>query len=84
MPHYKCDACRVRLHTSGKRTDRAGEPCPECDSPLEPVADLTQLVGFRSITPRDDAPAVDAGLRWLDDDEPQAGAVALPPPDTYT
>jgi hypothetical protein len=49
MPHYKCEACKARLHFSGT----SAELCPECRSPLESVTELTQLVGCRSITSRD-------------------------------
>ena len=50
MPHYKCAACRARLHVSGRPAELVGDLCPECGSLLEPVAELTELVGFRSIT----------------------------------
>ena len=111
MPHYKCAACRARLHVSGSPAEHVACRCPECGSLLEPVADLAELVGFRSIGPVGPAGAaapeprrriagrVDefvrrrAGLlerdrfaaeRWLDDgDEQRAGAVALPPPETF-
>jgi hypothetical protein len=53
MPHYKCEACKARLHTSGKSAELVGDLCPECGSLLEPVTELAQLVGFRSITSRD-------------------------------
>jgi hypothetical protein len=57
MPHYKCDACRARLHVSGKPAGLVADFCPECGSLLEPVTELTQLVGFRSVTSRDGAEA---------------------------
>ena len=84
MPHYKCDACRLRLRTSGKLIDDVSALCPECGAPLEPAADLRELVGFRSITQRKAADTLDAATRWLGDDEPQARAIALPRPETYT
>jgi hypothetical protein len=112
MPHYKCAACKARLHVSGSPAEQVASRCPECGSLLEPLADLAELVGFRLITPigtaEDVAPTeprppiagrVDefvrrrAGMlerdrfaaeRWLDDgDERRAGAVALPPPETF-
>jgi hypothetical protein len=52
MPHYKCEACKARLRVSGKSAEFVGDLCPECGSLLEPVTELTQLVGFRSITSR--------------------------------
>jgi hypothetical protein len=53
MPHYKCEACKARLYVPGTAAELVGDLCPECGSLLEPVADLAQLVGFRSITSRD-------------------------------
>ena len=52
MHHYKSVACRARLHVSRKSAEFVGDLCPECGSVLEPVTELTQLVGFRSITSR--------------------------------
>ena len=112
MHHYKCAACRARLHVSGSPAEQVPGRCPECGSLLEPVADLAELVGFRSITPAGTAAAASppeprqriagrvdefvrrraailerdrfAAERWLDDsDERRAGAVALPPPETF-
>ena len=45
MPDFKCVACRTRT-----RLEQDGEPCPTCGSPLEPVGELAEVVGFRSIT----------------------------------
>jgi hypothetical protein len=57
MPHYKCVACKVRLHSAGRPADLVGDLCPGCGSLLEPVGELAEVVGFRSITSRDgDAP----------------------------
>jgi hypothetical protein len=76
MPHYKCEACRVRLEVPRPFAEPLGDPCPECGSLLQPVADLTELVGFRSIEP--------VAESWLDDDEGRlAAAIALPVPPTY-
>jgi predicted RNA-binding Zn-ribbon protein involved in translation (DUF1610 family) len=52
MPHYKCEACRARLHVSRKCAEFVGNLCPECGSLLEPVTEFAQLVGLRSITSR--------------------------------
>jgi hypothetical protein len=52
MPHYKCDVCRSRLRVSAKSAELPGDSCPECGSGLEPVTELIQLVGYRSIPPR--------------------------------
>jgi hypothetical protein len=55
MPHFKCVACRTRLYSEGNPPDEVGDLCPSCGSVLEPVSELTELVGFRSITSCDDA-----------------------------
>ena len=52
MPHYKCVACKARLHSAGRPTDLVGDLCPGCGSLLEPVGELAEIVGFRSITSR--------------------------------
>src|SRR5690349_16825272 len=49
MPHYKCGACRTRLQVWGSPTELVRDLCPTCGSRLEPVAELTELVGLRSI-----------------------------------
>ena len=59
MPHYKCDHCRTRLRVSGTSVGSAADFCPECGSLLEPVTELTQLIGLRSIAPRDAGAATD-------------------------
>ena len=50
MPHYRCVACRYRLHSKEATAEAVGV-CPGCGTSLEPVDDLTELVGLRSITP---------------------------------
>src|SRR5436309_7509543 len=59
MPHYKCEPCKARLSVSGTSAELDGDLCPECGSLLEPVTELTQLVGFRSITSRETEPATE-------------------------
>ena len=55
MAHYKCGACRARLQVSGQPAELVGDLCPECGSLLEPVVDLTELIGLRSIQSVDSA-----------------------------
>jgi hypothetical protein len=55
MPHYKCVACKTRLYSAGHPPELVGDLCPECGSLLEPVGELTEVVGFRSIRSRDGA-----------------------------
>ena len=57
MPHYKCVACRTRLHRGGSPADDVGDLCPGCGCLLEPVGDLSEIVGFQSIRSRDHASA---------------------------
>jgi hypothetical protein len=45
----------VRLYSAAGPADVLGDLCPGCGSPLEPVGDLTEIVGFRSIAPREGA-----------------------------
>src|SRR5436190_9627268 len=63
MPHFKCVACRSRLYSVGNPPTEGGDMCPSCGSLLEPVGELAELVGFRSIALHADAadqPAPDA------------------------
>jgi hypothetical protein len=71
MPHFKCVACRTRLHSSGAPAELVGDLCPECGGLLEPVGSLVEVVGFRHIARRPDQ--FDADI---------AQAAALPRPDT--
>jgi hypothetical protein len=63
VPHLKCVTCRTRLYSA---TDAAGV-CDGCGAPLEPVAELAELVGYRRAT-------------QARPDEAIAVAVALPVP----
>jgi hypothetical protein len=49
MAHLKCLACETRLHSTESRADPIGDLCPVCGSLLEPVGDLSEIVGYRSI-----------------------------------
>jgi hypothetical protein len=71
MPHSKCVACKTRLYSSGAPREKVGELCPSCGGLLEPVKSLVEIVGYRRITCRADAPDLDI-----------AQAAALPRPDT--
>ncbi len=70
MPHSKCVACKTRLYSSGAPAEMVGELCPSCGGLLQPVGSLVEVVGYRRITPRADAPTLDI-----------AQAAALPRPD---
>src|SRR5215210_7798367 len=63
MPHLKCAACKIRRHSAGRSADVVSELCPECGAPLEPVGELSEIIGFRSTTSREgaaDAPGTHA------------------------
>jgi hypothetical protein len=46
MPHLKCEPCRLRVQRVGEAA-APGDPCPLCERPLEPVGQLSEIVGFR-------------------------------------
>jgi len=77
MPHYKCDACRVRLQAA---QSPSGVLCPQCGSALDPVVDVTELLGLRRIVligePGSDANDVADHF----EDPPVAAAMALTAP----
>jgi hypothetical protein len=77
MPHFKCVACRTRLHSAAAPADVLGDLCPRCGSPLEPVGELAEIVGFQSIRQRN-SPADDGGSF---SPEAVAQAAALPKPE---
>lgn len=52
MPHFKCVGCKTRLYSAAARADLVGDVCPGCGSQLEPVGELAEIVGFRSIEHR--------------------------------
>jgi hypothetical protein len=54
MPHLKCVRCRTRYYTPDDRAGPIEDLCPGCGSPFEPVGDLSELVGFRAVTTRDE------------------------------
>jgi hypothetical protein len=55
MPHFKCLACKTRLYSAARPIEGVGDLCPGCGSLLEPVGELAEIVGFRSLKPRDSA-----------------------------
>jgi hypothetical protein len=55
MSHFKCLACKTRLYSAAGPDDLVGDLCPGCGSLLEPVGELAEIAGFRSIKPRDSA-----------------------------
>lgn len=57
MPHLKCEPCSSRVYAVDG-DDPAGGACPECGSLLEPVGELSELVGLKLLRPAT-APAAD-------------------------
>jgi hypothetical protein len=49
MAHFKCLHCRSRVWLEGAQT---ADLCPGCGSELEPVAELSELVGLRALRTR--------------------------------
>jgi hypothetical protein len=49
MPHFKCVGCRTRLYSAASPADLGDDLCPGCGALLEPVGELTEIVGFQSI-----------------------------------
>ena len=49
MAHSKCLTCRARVWSEGSSPD---DLCPGCGGPLEPVGELDELVGLRSLRAR--------------------------------
>ena len=57
MPHYQCVTCATRLVTGGPPGN-----CEGCGSVLEPVGDLSEIVGHRLVQPRHESFAVAVGM----------------------
>ena len=52
MAHFKCMPCKARVWRDGAACEHAGDLCPRCAGPLEPVARAEELVGFRALRVR--------------------------------
>lgn len=52
MAHSKCLTCRARVWRAGTAADHLEDLCPGCGGPLEPVGELAELVGLRSLRAR--------------------------------
>ena len=48
MPYFKCVPCRIRVSAAGADTAPADGSCPGCGASLEPVAQVAEVLGFRS------------------------------------
>jgi hypothetical protein len=52
MAHFKCLRCRSRVWRDGPADEHADDLCPGCGNPLETVAELSALIGLRSLQAR--------------------------------
>jgi NAD-dependent SIR2 family protein deacetylase len=52
MAHFRCTPCRARVWRDGGVAEHAGDLCPACGGPLEPVERAEELVGLRALRPR--------------------------------
>jgi hypothetical protein len=50
--YAKCSTCRARVWRDGGAADHVEDLCPGCAGPLEPVAQLSELVGLRCLRGR--------------------------------
>jgi len=55
MPYVKCVPCQIRVRVTGTRMDPADPSCPGCGFSLDPVAQLTEVMGFRSELPLEES-----------------------------
>ena len=67
MRDFKCVACKIRTRRAGDSAHDAGDACPGCGSPLEPVGELAEIVGFRWVTTTTATRSTPRGsaTRWL-------------------
>jgi hypothetical protein len=76
MPHLMCRTCRVRFHRPidvSLDAPVGPEACPSCGLALEPVGDLTKLVGFRAEDGAGDRQAVRSAARAMARKHAEAG-----------
>jgi hypothetical protein len=85
MRYFKCTPCRVRVNGAGPEMDLIDGRCPSCGQRLEPVRQLTEVVGFQSLKlpgPGPDLGAQEDLGRWADEGgslAAEAVALSLPP-----
>jgi hypothetical protein len=52
VTYFRCESCRTRLYSAATPDQFVTDVCPNCGALLRAVAELTELVGYRSIAPR--------------------------------
>jgi hypothetical protein len=54
VTYFKCVTCKARLYSVANPDSLVRDLCPGCGAMLEPVGELAEVVGYRSIKLRDD------------------------------
>jgi hypothetical protein len=52
VTYFKCESCRTRLYSAAQPDRLVRDVCPKCGAVLRAVAELSEVVGYRSIAPR--------------------------------
>jgi hypothetical protein len=55
VAHFRCTPCRARVWRDGGVAEHAGDLCPGCGGPLEPVERAEELIGLRALRSRPSA-----------------------------
>ena len=77
MPHYKCGACRTRLQIAHPPPAPIVSFCPQCRAALDRVADLSELIGLRRVSPAREPDGAGGYIDAFERDE--IGALDEPP-----
>jgi hypothetical protein len=56
VPYLKCVSCKIRVSGAASGTDLTDVSCPGCGQSLEPVANLADVLGYRSSNLHDSPP----------------------------
>jgi len=54
VTYFKCVKCKARLYSGAEPDSLVRDLCPGCGAMLEPVGQLAEVIGYRSIRLRDD------------------------------
>ena len=54
VTYFKCVTCKARLYSAEEPDSLVRDLCPGCGAMLEPVGELAEVVGYRSIRLHDD------------------------------
>ena len=55
VTYFKCVTCKARLYSVANPDSLVRDLCPGCGAMLEPVGELAEVVGYRSIKLRNDS-----------------------------